>query len=175
MVVQGWLAEGRFWHAPPDVFKGGRIMNSLLRGSLLVAACALGMATAAQAQSPSCPQLPAGSELSWEQRGNDAFLICSAVNAAGQEVFGLSVSADSAFQPRRGNREERGVVAGQNIRWYRAEVANQPELLVRETLVELDRDRVAHIWVRRQSEDQLREGLGLVERLDFDSPRLTSN
>ena len=151
------------------------MMNLLLRGPLLAAACALGMATAAHAQSPSCPQLPAGSGLSWEQRGNDAVQICSAVDGTDREVFGLALSADSAFQPRRGNREERGVVAGQEIRWYRAEVANQPDLLVRETLVELDRDRVAHIWVRRQSEDELVEGLGLVERLDFDAPRLSRN
>lgn len=151
-------------------------MNSLIRRSVLAGACALGMAAAANAQpAPSCPQLPADSGLSWEQRGNEAFLICSAVDGSGAEVFGLSLSADSAFQPRRGNREERGVVAGQDIRWYRAEVAAQPELLVRETLVELGRDRVAHIWVRRQSEEALREGLVLVERLDFDSPRLTHN
>lgn len=151
-------------------------MNSLIRRSVLAGVCALGMAAAAHAQpAPSCPQLPADSGLSWEQRGNDAFLICSAVDSTGSEVFGLSLSADSAFQPRRGNREERGVVAGQDIRWYRAEVATQPELLVRETLVELDRDRVAHIWVRRQSEEALREGLVLVERLDFDAPRLTRN
>ncbi len=151
-------------------------MKSLFQGSLLAAACAFGMATAAHAQqTPSCPQLPAGSDLSWEQRGNDAFLICSAVDGAGNEAFGMSLSADSAFQPRRGNREERGVVAGQEIRWYRSEVANQPELLVRETLVELDRDRVAHIWVRRQTDEELIHGLGLVERLEFDSPRLTRN
>ncbi|NLG59420.1 MAG: hypothetical protein GX538_04560 [Gammaproteobacteria bacterium] len=153
-------------------------MNSLIRRSLLWGACALGIAAAsahAQPAAASCPQLPADSGLSWEQRGNDAFLICSAVDANGNEVFGLSLSADTAFQPRRGNREERGVVAGQDIRWYRAEVANQPELLVRETLVELDRDRVAHIWVRRQSEAELRDGLVLVERLDFDAPRLSSN
>lgn len=86
------------------------------------------------------------------------------------------MSADSPFQPRRGNREERGVVAGQDIRWYRAEVGTQPDMLVRETLVELDRDRVVHIWVRTQSEDLLRSRMGLVERLEFaDSPRLSSN
>lgn len=151
-------------------------MNSIIQRSLLAGVCTLGLAAAAHAQpAPSCPQLPADSGLSWEQRGNDAFLICSAVDGSGAEVLGLSLSADSAFQPRRGNREERGVVAGQDIRWYRAEVANQPELLVRETLVELDRNRVAHIWVRRQDEEALLDGLGLVERLDFDSPRLTRN
>lgn len=152
-------------------------MNSLIRRSLLACACMLGMASAAHAQSgpSSCPQLPADAGLSWEQRGNDAFLICSAVDASGAEAFGLSLSADSAFQPRRSNREERGVVAGQDVRWYRAEVGTQPDLLVRETLVEIDRDRVAHIWVRTHSEGDLTQGMGIVERLDFDSPRLSSN
>lgn len=134
------------------------------------------MATAAYAQSSAaCPQLSSEAGLSWQQRGSDAFLICSAVNSEGSEVFGLSLSADSAFQPRRGNREERGVVAGQNIRWYRAEVGGQPDMLVRETLVELDRNRVAHIWVRTMSEDQLRRGMRLVEALDFDDTRVSSN
>ena len=154
-------------------------MNSTNRRLLPLFGCvlALGVAAAAHAQSaPTCPQLPAESGLSWQQRGNDAFLICSAVTGDGNEAFGLSLSADSAFQPRRGNREERGVVAGQDIRWYSAEVGTQPDMLVRETLVELDRDRVAHIWVRTQSEELLRSRLGLVERLEFnDSPRLTSN
>ena len=154
-------------------------MNSTTRRLLPLFGCvlALGVSAAAHAQSaPACPQLPADSGLGWEQRGNDAFLICSAVTSDGSEAFGLSVSADSAFQPRRGNREERGVVAGQDVRWYRAEVATQPEVLVRETLVELDRDRVAHIWVRTQSEELLQSRMSLVERLEFaDSPRLTSN
>lgn len=154
-------------------------MNSTNRRLLPLFGCmlALGAAAAAHAQStPACPQLPADTELSWQQRGNDAFLICSAVTREGNEAFGLSVSADSPFQPRRSNREERGVVAGQDIRWYSAEVGAQPDMLVRETLVELDPDRVAHIWIRTQSEEQLETGMGLVERLEFtDSPRLTSN
>ena len=144
---------------------------------LLGCVLALGVAAAAHAQpANACPQLPADSGLSWQQRGNDAFLICSAVTSDGTEAFGLSLSTDSAFQPRRGNREERGVVAGQDIRWYRAEVGAQPDMLVRETLVELDRDRVAHIWVRTQSEELLRSRMVMVERLEFsDAPRLTSN
>lgn len=153
-------------------------MNITTRRALPLFGCllAVGMAGGAQAQAiQACPQLPAESGLQWEQRGNDTFLICSAVRADGAEAFGLSLSADSAFQPRRSNREERGVVAGQDIRWYRAEVGTQPDLLVRETLVEIDSDRVAHIWVRTQSEGELAQGMGLVERLDFDAPRLSSN
>lgn len=154
-------------------------MNPTTRRLLPLFGCVLafGIAAAAHAQSTlACPQLPADTGLSWQQRGNDAFLICSAVSDDGSEAFGISLSADSPFQPRRGNREERGVVAGQDIRWYRAEVGTQPDMLVRETLVELDPDRVAHIWVRTESAERLRTGMGLVERLEFaDSPRLTRN
>jgi hypothetical protein len=137
---------------------------------------ALGVAAAAHAQpANACPQLPADSGLIWQQRGNDAFLICSALTRTGEEAFGLSLSADSPFQPRRSNREERGTVGGKEIRWYRAEVGTQPDLLVRETLVELGRDRVAHIWVRTHSEELLHSRLALVEQLEFDAPRLSSN
>ncbi|HIY70038.1 MAG TPA: hypothetical protein H9827_01065 [Candidatus Luteimonas excrementigallinarum] len=139
--------------------------------------CALVFAAAtASAQSAlSCPQLPVSSNLNWEQRGNDEFLICSAVATDGSEVFGVSLSAKPAFQPKRSNREEKGVIADQNIRWYRAEVATQPDILVRETLVELGQDRFAHIWMRTPSEEALLERMLLVERLDFDDMRVSSN
>ena len=153
-------------------------MNSMTRRLLPLVAFALAMsaATGANAQAGStCPQLPADSGLSWEQRGNDAFLICSAVGADGSEAFGLSLSANSPFQPRRAFREERGVVAGKDIRWYRAEVGTQPDILVRETRVELSRDQVAHIWMRTSSEEVLQERMLLVERLDFDDMRVSSN
>lgn len=153
-------------------------MNPMTRRLLPLFGCVLGLgaASAALAQpAQDCPRLPADSGLSWSQRGNDAFLICSAVAADGTEAFGISLSADSAFQPRRANREERGVVAGRDIRWYRAEVGAQPDVLVRETLVELDRGRVAHIWMRTLSEEDLRRTMGLVERLDFSDSRVTSN
>ncbi|MGY0635114.1 hypothetical protein [Luteimonas sp. A478] len=142
---------------------------------LVACALALGTATGAHAQTGTCPQLPADSGLSWEQRGNDAFLICSAVGTDGTEAFGLSLSADSPFQPRRAYREERGVVAGQDIRWYRAEVGTQPDILVRETRVELSRNRVAHIWTRTSSEEALRANMRMVERLDFGDSRMSSN
>lgn len=153
-------------------------MNSITKRLLPVFCCvfAFGLAAAAYAQTtPDCPQLPADSGLKWEQRGNDSFLICSAVAADGEEAFGVSLSADSAFQPRRSNREERGVIGGQDIRWYRAENAARPDVLVRETLVELARDRVAHIWTRTHSEEQLQENMRLIETLDFEDTRLSSN
>lgn len=153
-------------------------MKRMKRGLLPAIGCLLALAAASTAHAQStqaCPQLPADSELSWSQRGNDAFLICSAVDADGTEVFGMSLSADSAFQPRRSNREERGVVAGQDIRWYRAEVGAQPDILVRETLVELDRNRVAHIWMRTRSQEELQRTMVLVERLDFSDAHMSSH
>lgn len=151
-------------------------MDPMTRRGVPVLGCALAFfaVAAVHAQSmpiPGCPALPDDAGLSWSQRGNDAFLICSAVDAQGTEMFGISLSADSAFQPRRANRQERGVVAGRDIRWYRAEVGAQPDILVRETLVELGRDRVAHIWMRARSADELRRTRNLVERLDFSGIR----
>lgn len=149
-------------------------MEPMTRRGLPILGCALALFAVASAQAQpgaGCPALPDDTALDWQQRGNEAFLICSAVDAQGSEVFGLSLSADSAFQPRRADRQERGVVAGRDIRWYRAEVGAQPDVLVRETLVELDRDRVAHIWMRARSTDDLQRTMRLVERLDFSNIR----
>lgn len=149
-------------------------MTKLLRPLVGCALACAAMTVSAQGAA-ACPQLPADAGLSWEQRGNNAFVICSAVTADGSEAFGVSLSASSPFQGRRANREERGTVAGQDIHWYRAEVATQPDILVRETLVELGRNRVAHIWMRTPSEEALLERMLLVERLDFDDMRVSSN
>lgn len=118
--------------------------------------------------STACPGLPPSTGLEWQQRGNAQVLICSAIDADGVEAFGLSIAADSAFRPRRANREERGVVAGQDVRWYRTEDGAQPDRLIRETLLELDRDRVVHIWTRADDAQRLERSLRIVEALDFD-------
>lgn len=153
-------------------------MNGTTQRFLRPLACMLllGLAAGAHAQSArACPQLPSDSGLNWDQGGSDAFLICRAVAEDGSEPFGLALSADSAFQPRRGNREERGVVNGQNIRWYRGEDAANPDALVRETLIELDRNQVAHIWIRTDSRQQLDRSMRLVEALRFDDTRVSRN
>lgn len=144
-------------------------MHPMFRRLVPFLGCVLAL-SAVHAQSVhGCPLLPGDSGLSWDQRGTGDFLICSAVDAEGNEAFGVSLSADSAFQPRRANRGEHGVVARRDVRWYRAEVGAQPDVLVRETLVELAPERVAHIWIRARSQNELQRTMSMVERLEFNT------
>lgn len=136
---------------------------------------ALSSPPAAQAQqADECPRLPGDAGLAWTQRSNEAFLICRATDADGREAFGLYLAEESPFEPRRTNREEEGVVAGREIRWYRGEVAADPELLVRETLVELDNGLVMHVWLHARSREQLQRNQELVEALRFEENRFTA-
>ncbi len=126
-------------------------------------------------QADECPRLPGDAALTWTQRSSDSFLICRATDADGREAFGLYLAGSSPFEPARSNREERGVVAGQEIRWYRGEVAADPSTLVRETLVELDNGQVMHVWLHARTSEQLQENQRLVESLRFDEARFSAN
>ena len=143
----------------------------------IAGALALAFAEAAPgalAQQPGdCPALPADAGLEWTRRGGEAFLICRAVDAAGREAFGLYLAERSPFEPRRNAREERGTVAGQDVRWYRGEDAADPDKLVRETLVTLEDGRVMHVWLHARDRDQLQRNQRLVEGLEFDEALLS--
>ncbi|MEZ0470504.1 hypothetical protein [Luteimonas salinilitoris] len=148
-----------------------RYLAPLAALGLLIAAAAPARAQVAEA----CPRLPGDSGLTWTERSSEAFVICRAVSGDGREVFGLYLAADSPFQPRRANREERGVINGQDIRWYSGEVATDPDKLVRETLLELDKDRVVHIWLHADSAQEMQQSMRMVEELRFEDTRFSSN
>lgn len=122
----------------------------------------------------SCPDLPADN-LSWQATVTDSYVLCRAVEDGGREVFGLHMASESAFRPRRGNREKRGTIDGHPIRWYRGEYAADPERIVRETLLELDKGRVVHIWLHASNREELDSATLLVEKLEFGPARLSSN
>ena len=144
-----------------------------IAAAILLSALLAPLAHAQQADE--CPRLPGDTALTWTQRSSDAFLICRAIDADGREAFGLYLAGSSPFQPARANREERGVVAGREIRWYRGEVAADPTTLVRETLVPLDNGQVMHVWLHARTADQLQYNQRLVEALRFDEARFTAN
>jgi len=129
-------------------------------------------ASAAQAQdAPGCPQLPEGSDLIWQHRGTADSDFCRALRIDGTEAFGVYIASHSPFEPKRGNREEAGVVDGRRVQWYRAELATQPDIEARETLVELDDGRVAHVWLQARSGEQLVQALDLTGQLRFSPDR----
>ena len=92
---------------------------------------------------------------------------CRAVDANGAEAFGLFISPDPAFNPRGSNRAETSSIDGHDVRWYRAEIATQPGVEARETLVELDDGRSAHIWLQAASAAELANGYRTVGQLRF--------
>ena len=129
-------------------------------------------AFAAQAQDvPGCPQLPTGTDLIWEHRNASGSDFCRALRPDGTEAFGVYIANDSPFKPQRGNREEEGLVDGHEVRWYRAELVTKPDIEARETLLELEDGRVAHIWLQAPSGDQLRKALDLTGQLHFGRDR----
>jgi hypothetical protein len=135
---------------------------------LLLGLAALTVAATAQAQTlQGCPQLPAESDLMWQHRATGAADFCRALRADGTEAFGLYISPEPTFDPSRSNREEAGVMDGREIHWYRAELAAQPDVEARETLIELRDGRMAHVWLQADSPAELQQLFQLTQALDF--------
>lgn len=148
-------------------------MNTL---RLLPLACLLWVGMA-HAQSPvDCPTLPADSGLAWDKLDSADFTFCKAIRGSdARQVFAVMIAEDSPFKPNRGNRAEESVIDGHEAHWYRSELAGNPDMLVRETLIELDRDHVAHISFRAANQEELAQAIRAVEGIRFQGTRLSSN
>jgi hypothetical protein len=143
------------------------------RGSALLVLAGLGMASAHAQDQGNCPQMPEGSGLTWEYRSSGDSDFCRALRADGSEAFGLYIARKSPFEPKRGNRAEAGVIDGQQMYWYKGELATRPNLEVRETLMELADGRVAHIWLQAEPQ-QLGATISEAQSIRFPSTRLSS-
>lgn len=150
-------------------------MKTIRSGHLAWPLACLLLAGAAQAQTmPDCPALPADAGLEWERLDGPGFTFCKAIRTAdGSQAFAVMLGRDSPFKPARANRAEDGVIDGRSVRWYSGEIAANPGAIVRETLVELDRNHVAHVTLRAASEEQKDAALRQVEALRFPQPLLT--
>src|SRR3546814_5580830 len=84
------------------------------------------------------------------------------------------IATDSPFDPRRSNRGEETVIDGHETHWYRGEIASAPDAQVRETLIELDDGRVAHISLRAASEAELADALQQAQRSEEHTSELQS-
>lgn len=135
---------------------------------------ALSASAYAQDANGICPQLPADSGLAWQHKGTASSDFCRALRADGSEAFGLYIANETPFKPSRGNRAEHASIDGQEVYWYRSELAAQPDTLARETLVTLPDGRVAHMWIQTKSQSQLDEALGQTSGLRFRSAQLSS-
>jgi hypothetical protein len=143
-------------------------------------ACALAclfVAGGANAQSAgSCPVLAADSGLRWEQLEGPDFTFCKAIRADdGSQAFAVMLGRESPFRPNRADRAEESMIDGHDQRWYRSEVASNPDAIIRETLVELGRDRVAHITLHADNPAQKEQAMRQIEALRFQPALLSSN
>lgn len=121
-----------------------------------------------------CPALPASTGLTWETIAGSDFLFCRAMREDGFQAFSVMLRAESPFRERMALRAEAGVIDGHKVRWYRGQLPNE-EAIVRETLIELEKDLTAHIMLRVEDEVQLADSLRLAEQLRFHDDRLGSN
>ena len=129
-------------------------------------------ASAAHAQDVAgCPQLPAGSDLVWEHRATGDADVCRALRADGSEAFGLYISREATFDPKRANRQEAGAIDGREVHWYRAELATKPNIEARETLLKLDDGRVAHVWLQAAPGAPLQQAFDMASGLRFGADR----
>jgi hypothetical protein len=148
-----------------------------MKGTIWLATAVLLVAGTVQAQSGTdCPALPANSGLAWEKLAGDGYTFCKAMrDSDGRQVLAVMITGEAPFRPRRGNRIQEAVIDGNATWWYRSELSGTVGIEVRETLVELDRNHVAHISLRAASEQDLSQGMSLAEALRFDDVRVSIN
>lgn len=148
-----------------------------MKATTLLATALLLVAGTAHAQSTNvCPALPANSGLAWNMLGGDGYTFCKAIrDSDGHQLFAVMITGEASFKPRRVNRLQETVIDGSQTWWYRGELADTVGVEVRETLVELDRNHVAHISLRAGSEQELANAMSLAESLRFDDVRVSIN
>ena len=110
-----------------------------------------------------CPTLPAGSPLAWEKLDGAGYTFCKAIRTDGHQVLAVMIAGESPFRARRSNRMQQAVIDGSETWWYRGDVDSSTGVEVRETLVEIDRRRVAHISLRATGEDDLSQAMSFAE------------
>jgi len=136
----------------------------------------LALAGGAQAQDKvnvACPQLSADSGLAWQHKATSDSDFCRALRSDGSEAFGLYIANDTPFKPSRSNRAEQASIDGHDVTWYRSEIASQPGVEARETLLELSDGRMAHVWIQAKTAAQLGESLQQAQSMRFQSARLS--
>jgi hypothetical protein len=147
--------------------------KSTFAKSLFLTALAAGLAglpAPATAQtSAECPLLPQdAATLRWEVLRTDSALLCRAVDRdTGKEAFAVTLMRKSPFRPDSALREEQSTIQGERVWWYRGEIAGRPNLLVRETLVKIGKDQIAHVSIRTPDAETLGRYQTVVQGLQF--------
>jgi hypothetical protein len=122
-----------------------------------------------------CPTLPVDSNgLHWTSLRTESALLCRALRDDGREAFALTMTQKVGFRLESQAREEQGRIQGRKVWWHRSEIAGQPNEVVRETLVKLDSDRIAHIYIRSENAAEVAQYQQLVQSLQFATADIAS-
>ena len=116
----------------------------------------------ASAQDATCPALPAGSNLHWQQQAGNGFTVCRALDGE-RQVIGVMLTSSPTVTLQRRNREEEGSIGAYEVHWYQPEIAVSTGERKRVTIVELGDDRYAQVWVDAANDAELRQLLSLAE------------
>lgn len=123
-----------------------------------------------QAPLADCPAFPADAaeSMRWEVLRVPNTLLCRAIlTEGGGEAFALTISPESPFKPRRGDRAETGTLNGRELQWYRGEVPNDKNGLIRETLIQVGEEQVVHVFLRATDPETLAKRQQAVLSLPF--------
>ena len=116
-----------------------------------------------------CPTLPAGSGLQWQPMQRDSFLLCRAADASGEALLNIMYTTrEPDIALVRSMREEKGSFAGNELHWYRQQIAGDtPEhaALRRITVVKLGKRQHAQVWINASSTEQLLQLLSVTSQL----------
>jgi hypothetical protein len=150
-----------------------------IRTALVFAAFAVLFSSSAFAQSATigngCPMLPVdGSGLHWTTLRTKSVLLCRALRDDGREAFALTITKKVGFKLESESREEKGQIQGHNVWWHRSEIAGRPNEVVRETLVKLGSDQIAHIYIRSENATEVAQYQQLVQSLQFATTDIAS-
>ena len=116
----------------------------------------------ASAQDATCPALPAGSNLHWQQQAGNGFTVCRALDGE-RQVIGVMLTSSPTVNLQRRNREEEGSIGAYEVPWYQPEIAVSTGERKRVTIVELGDDRYAQVWVDAANDAELRQLLSRAE------------
>lgn len=133
-----------------------------------------GAQSAGQGPLSDCPALPEAiaQKLRWEVLKVPNMLLCRGVFVdSGEEGFALTISEESPFKPRRGDRAELGSLNGREVQWYRTEIAGDDKAQAREALIRVAASQVVHISMRAPSTEALLERQQMVLSLPFPAYR----
>ncbi len=112
-----------------------------------------------------CPDLPASSGLAWQEIQTDTLLFCRAVRADGSDAFALTFTRKPTFNPDRRNAADVSTFGGQSLQWYRSTLAGNPNMQVREALVQLNDGNNLQMVVRAGDDAGLQRSFGEIAAL----------